>query len=199
MIALADITKAFRNASESDREEFLNVLIPAFEAKVTKIVNTVLEETFDAMLATTGLRPIKRIAELEQVTGIVDYSDGEQREPTIPERIQKLEDKIGNMKVGATENPSVEIKLKSKTGRRAMALIKALMKSKKGHLTRSMIREVLSNEKDEDLGDARITEDASNPRRDIIDAINTAKNLCSKVVPDQKGYGRHEWRLVLKS
>lgn len=199
MIALADITQAFRNASESDREEFLSVLIPAFEAKVTKIVNTVLEETFDAMLATTGLRPIKRIAELEQVTGIVDYSDGEQREPTIPERIQKLEDKIDNMKVGATENPSVEIKLKSKTGRRAMALIKALMKSKKGHLTRSMIREVLSNEKDEDLGDARITEDASNPRRDIIDAINTAKNLCSSVVPDQKGYGRHEWRLVLKS
>jgi hypothetical protein len=123
----------------------------------------------------------------------------DEEDVTIPQQIQAIESRLDNVNIGATENSSVEIKLKSKTGRRAMTLIKALMASKKGHLTRSQIRDALSNEKDEELGDARITEDSSNPRRDIIDAINTAKKLCSKVLPDKKGYGRHEWRLVLKS
>jgi hypothetical protein len=172
-----------------------------FRVKITSIVETVLQNSFDARLVTSELRPIKRIAELEQTVGLEDYSedDDEFREPNIPDRIQTLEEKIKHHIIGATENPAIQIKLKSKTGKRAMALIKALTKSGKGHLTRTKIREVLSDEKDEDLGDARITENSSNPRRDIIDAINEAKKLCSSVVPDKKGYGRHEWRLVLKS
>lgn len=200
MITLSDITQAFRNASESDREDFLNVLIPAFEAKVIKIVETVLNESFDQRLANSEFHPVQRVFELETVTGLNNFNrsdeEGEDEGPTVLSRIQKLEDKLNNMTIGATEKSSVEIKLKSKTGKRAMALIKALTASKKRHLTRSQIKEVLS---DEELGDARLTENASNPRRVIIDAINEAKILCSKVIPDQKKYGRHEWRLRLES
>jgi len=203
MITLSDLTQAFKNASESDREDFLNVLIPAFEAKVTKIIETVLNESFDQKLANSDFHPIQRVFELETITGLNNFKssdeEDEDKEPTVLSRIHTLEDKLDNIKAGTAEKSSVEIKLKSKTGRRAMALIKALMASKKGHLTRSQIRDTLSDEKDEELGDARITDDSSNPRRDIIDAINTAKKLCSKVMPDKKGYGRHEWRLVLRS
>lgn len=204
MIALSDFTQAYNLASEAEKDEFVNAIMPkvekthAFESRVQSIVETVLNVSFDARLAMSELRPIKRLAELEQTVGLEDYSgdDDEYREPNIPERLQTLEDKIKHPIIGTTENPTVEIIQKTKTGKRAMRLIKSLVASGKGHLTRTQIKKVLS---DEELGDARITEKTSNPRQVIIDAINEAKKLCPSVVPDQKGYGRHEWRLTLRS
>lgn len=160
-------------------------------------VQSFLNLFVDNRLVTSDMNILKRLGNIERVLGLNDMADEE--DVTIPQQIEALETKLDHVNIGATEKSSIEIKLKSKTGRRAMALIKALMASKKGHLTRSQIKDTLSNEKDEELGDARITKDSSNPRRDIIDAINTAKKLCSKVLPDKKGHGRHEWRLVLKS
>ncbi len=206
MITASDIIQALKLASESEKEEIANALIPivekthAFEERVTEIVEKVLDITFEGKLAHSKFQPVQRIYEIETFVGTEGFNSTENEEdeniPSLADRIQTLEEKIDNVKVGASENPSVEIKLKSKTGKRAMALIKALMASKKGHLTRTQIRDVLSNE---ELGDARITEKSSNPRRVIIDAINEAKTICSKVIPDQKNYGRHEWRLRLES
>jgi hypothetical protein len=193
-----------------ENEEFRADMKAALFPDVEEIIETKIKESytspeFEAALD-TGLSTLdifrnvpRRVKELEVAVGIRECDPDEIKDYAVPVRIKTLEDKLDNMKVGTSEKPAVEIKLKSKTGRRAMALIKALMDSKKGHLTRSQIKATLSNEKDEELGDARITEDSSNPRRDIIDAINTAKKLCSKVLPDKKGYGRHEWRLVLRS
>lgn len=162
---------------------------------VKPVLKNELDESFDARLATSELRPIKRLAELELVTGLDDYYDDEAHEPTIPDRIENLENKLSSLEYRPSESPAIEIKQKTKTGKRAMHLIKALMDSGKDHLTRSQIREALS---DETLEDARLTPETSNPRRVIIDALNEAGKLCSKVIPDQKGYGRHEWRLLLK-
>jgi hypothetical protein len=51
----------------------------------------------EKVLLTSELKPIKRIAELETVTGTNDFSDFEEEdhEPTIPEQIALLEEKIG--------------------------------------------------------------------------------------------------------
>ena len=157
-------------------------------------VQSFLNLFVDNHLVSSEMNILKRLGNIERALGLNDMADEE--DVTIPQQIDALESKLDNVAIGATENPSLEIKQKTKTGKRAMALIKALTASKKRHLTRSQIKEVLS---DEQLGDARLTENASNPRRVIIDAINEAKILCSKVVPDQKGYGRHEWRVRLES
>lgn len=167
-----------------------------YRSEVKTVLREELNESFDARLATSELKPIKRIAELELITGLDNYYDDEEHEPTLPERILDFEKKIDNLELRPSESPAIEIKPKTKTGKRAMHLIKALMDSGKDHLTRSQIKELLS---DETLEDARLTPETSNPRRVIIDALNEASKLCSKVIPDQKGYGRHEWRLLLRS
>jgi hypothetical protein len=165
-------------------------------AHVKPVLKEELEVSFDAHLVTSELKPIKRIAELEQATGLDDFYDDEEHEPSLSEKIQDLENKLSNLEYRPSESPAIEIKQKTKTGKRAMHLIKALIDSGKDHLTRSQIREVLS---DETLEDARLTSETSNPRRVIIDALNEAGKLCAKVIPDKKGYGRHEWRLLLRS
>lgn len=189
--------------NEEFREDMKAALFPDVEEIIeVKIKESYTSPDFEAALD-TGLSTLdifrnipRRVKELEVAVGIRECDPDEIKDYAVPVRIQTLEDKLNNMTIGATEKSSIEIKLKSKTGKRAMALIKALTASKKRHLTRSQIKEVLS---DENLGDARLTEDSSNPRRVIIDAINEAKILCSKVIPDQKKYGRHEWRLRLES
>jgi hypothetical protein len=157
-------------------------------------VQSFLKLFFDNCMATSEMKVLKRLGDVERVLGLNDME--EEGIPTIPERIEDIKEKLENVNSQPSENPSVEIKPKTKTGKRAVQLIKALMGSGKDHLTRSQIREVLS---DETLEDARLTPETSNPRRVIIDALNEAGKLCSKVIPDQKGYGRHEWRLLLRS
>ena len=75
-------------------QEFIDLISPrlinssVFEEKVTAIVEKVL--------LTSELRPIKRIAELETVTGLNDYSDLEEEddhEPSIPEGYNRLRKK----------------------------------------------------------------------------------------------------------
>ena len=68
---------------------------PEYRAEIKKVVNEELDNSFDTHLATSELRPIKRIAELETVTGLNDFSDfEEEHEPTIPEQISLLEEKL---------------------------------------------------------------------------------------------------------
>jgi hypothetical protein len=55
---------------------------------------------FDSMLIKSELKPIKRIAELEAVTGLNDYSDFEEDEahdPTIPEKINRLDEILSQL------------------------------------------------------------------------------------------------------
>lgn len=180
-------TESINSLVSPEVTQFLNLLK---HPEVQSFLNLFV----DNHLVSSEMNILKRLGNIERALGLNDMADEE--DVTIPQQIDALESKLDNVAIGATENPSLEIKQKTKTGKRAMALIKALTASKKRHLTRSQIKEVLS---DEQLGDARLTENASNPRRVIIDAINEAKILCSKVVPDQKGYGRHEWRVRLES
>lgn len=54
-----------------------------------------IKTCFNECLLTSELKPIKRIAELETVTGLTDYSDFEEdHAPTLPEKITELKEKI---------------------------------------------------------------------------------------------------------
>jgi hypothetical protein len=164
---------------------------------VKPVLKEELDESFDARLAVSELKPIKRIAELELVTGIEDYYDDEEHESTIPERIEDLIDKLEKIEYMPTEKPTVEFKPDTKTGIRAMHIISKLKASGKNHLTHKEIQSALAGK---DLPEyCRIDEKAKNPRKTIIDVLNEAVSLCSDVFLDQKKAGHREWRIALKS
>ncbi len=96
MISLSDINQAFKNASEPERIEFVDLIAPYMD----KFVNT----SFDARLATSEIRPVQRLAEIETVLGIEDFSyDDEDHEPTIPEQITRLNNMVS--KINTTLKP----------------------------------------------------------------------------------------------
>lgn len=199
MITLSDITQAYRSASKTEREEFINVLIPDFEAKITSIVETVLQDSFDARLAMSELRPIKRLAELEQVTGIEDYSgdDDEFREPNIPERIQTLEDKIQNCSTGLTVSSCIDKIPETKTEIRASLLVDALKASKKDYFSANDIMDFLKCKLPESC---KIGDNVRNLRKVKQDVVSKAAQMFSSIVePNKKKTGHKDIRLVLKS
>ena len=202
MITLSEINQAYRNASEPERQEFIELILPkviespVFEAKVTVIVEKVLKNSFDARLAISELRPIQRIAELELVTGLDNYYEDEDHEPTISERIESLENKLSDLESQPSESSYIEIKPKTKTGTRALHLITKLKASGKNHLTHKEIKSILTEELPEDC---RIDAKSSNPRKMIIDVLKEAETICADIFLDKKAKGHREWRMGLKS
>lgn len=100
MITLSEINEAYRNGTPEEKKEFIELILPEiiknrfFEEKVSIIVEKVL--------LTSELKTIKRIADLENVTGLKDYSDFEEEEghaPTLPEQITVLAEKIEHITV----------------------------------------------------------------------------------------------------
>ncbi len=198
------IISSLLNCSKEERIKAFNLLInhpdtePLFEAKVTAIVEKILNNSFDAHLATSELKPIKRIATVETVLGLndmVDFED-EDRELTIPEKIDALKEEIRHIEFRAPISPQVELKPDTKTGMRALHLITRLRDSGKQHLTHKEIKSILTSDLPEDC---KIDAKCKNPRKTIIDVLNEAVDLCSDVFLDQKKKGHKEWRIVLKS
>jgi hypothetical protein len=98
MISLSDISQAFKNASELERIKFVDLIAPYMD----KFVNT----SFDARLATSEIKPVQRLAEIETVLGIDDFSyDDEDHEPTIPDHITRLYDMVS--KINTTLKPEL--------------------------------------------------------------------------------------------
>lgn len=66
-----------------------------------------VETYFNECLLTSELKPIQRLAEVETVTGLCDYSEFEEdHAPTLPEQIAVLSEKIENITV--TYKPALE-------------------------------------------------------------------------------------------
>ncbi len=65
-----------------------------------------IKTKFNANLATSEIRPIQRLAEIETILGIDDFSyDDEDHESTIPEQITKLNDMVS--KINTTLKPEL--------------------------------------------------------------------------------------------
>jgi hypothetical protein len=99
----------------ADVKQFLSLL---HNPDVCEVLHRIIEN----VLLTSELKPIKRIADLEAITGLNDYSeyDEEQHELTIPEQILMLADRIDNSVI-PTAKETVSIP-DNKTGVRARLL-----------------------------------------------------------------------------
>jgi hypothetical protein len=65
-----------------------------------------IKTKFNANLATSEIRPVQRLAEIETVLGIEDFSyDDEDHEPTIPEQITRLNNMVS--KINTTLKPEL--------------------------------------------------------------------------------------------
>lgn len=107
MITLREINEAFIKASNTDRQEFINLIIPKLvESPIFASIE--FQTAVNTVLLTSELRPIKRIYELENITGLVDYSDYDEkeREPTIIEQISEMKEKINYFESARTIVPA---------------------------------------------------------------------------------------------
>jgi hypothetical protein len=140
---------------------------------------------FDVCLATSELKPIKRIAELETVTGLNDFADfeDEDREPNLQEQIKELSCRID-------ANPQERIKIdlpvipETTLEHKASALIEHLIEKVKPRnnavfMNSNEIFNFLKCELPEDL---RLKEDIRNPRQAKKDILEKAVKLFSNSV-----------------
>ena len=190
------IVSLLLNCSTKERIEAFNLLIshpdtePIFESKVSAIVEKVL--------LTSELKPIKRIAELETVTGLNDFADFEddEREPNIPEKIEALKEEIQNIECKAPVSPTSTLEPTSKTEVRASLLVSELKDSGKNHLTSHEIIHFLKSKLPDNC---KVNEKIQNIRKVKQDVLRAASQMYPNVFLSKKKTGHKEVRLILGS
>lgn len=166
-----------------------------FRAEIKTIVNEELDNSFESRLIMSELRPIKRIAELEEVTGI-EVDDDEEREPNIPDRIQDLEYKISNFEFRPTVSPDIAKTPDTDTEKRAVCLVNALEASEKDYFSARDIMEFLTCK----LPDyCKLDDSIKNVRKVKQDVVRKAAEMFSNVRINKKTTGHKDVRLVLVS
>ena len=167
-----------------------------------------IQTWFDGMLATSKLNLVKRVATIETVTGLDDFSDledEEEHEPTIPERIDILNGKIENLTIS---NPvykePVNIIPETKTEARAAFLIEYLEKEAKeklgqislnGNELKDFIIKIIP-QKNPELA-PKPGQNIRKVKKDMLDKVKDLFGNKIEVVPNK--HGRHETRILLKS
>jgi hypothetical protein len=182
------------------RAFFDNLVNTAVEKKIRESYETAdFKNAVEQVLLTSELKPIKRIAELETVTGRNDFSDLEEEdhEPTIPEQISLLEEKIEAISepMRAPIRETVNIPT-SKTEIRACALVDHLRDTGKDHLTTHEIIHFLKSKLPESC---KINDNIQNIRKVKQDVLNKATSMYPNVFLSKKKTGHREVRLVLSS
>jgi hypothetical protein len=153
---------------------------------------------FDVCLVTSELKPIKRIAELETITGLNDFTDFEddEREPNIPEKIEALKEEIRNIEYKAPVSSTTTLEPTSKTDVRASLLVSEIRDSGKDHLTNHEIIHFLKSK----LPDhCKVSESIQNIRKVKQDVLKAASNMYPDVFLSKKKTGHKEVRLILSS
>ena len=158
-------------------------------------IKTVINEA----LLTSELRPIKRIAELETVTGLNDYSDfdEEEREPSIPEKIDRLAEKVNGIEsrpISMTFSNTVELSPTTKTEVRANLLVEDLKASGKDFLNNNEITNFLKSRLPESCN---VGANVQNIRKIKQDVLRAAKRMFPNVEINKSKNGRKETRLVI--
>src|SRR5674476_823586 len=153
---------------------------------------------FDVCLVTSELKPIKRIAELETVTGLNDFTDfeDEEREPNIPEKIEALKDEIRNIEYKTHVSPTITLEPTSKTEVRASLLVSELKDSGKDHLTSHEIIHFLKSKLPDNC---KVNERIQNIRKVKQDVLKAASNMYPDVFLSKKKTGHKEVRLIIGS
>jgi hypothetical protein len=154
------------------------------------------KNTVDTALLTSELKPIKRISELEKVTGIYSYEEFEEHDPTLPEKIDVLEEKIQNIEFRPTIRLDVEIKNpETKTEERAFLLVEELKSSGKEYFSS---HEIISFLKSKLPDSCKLDEKVQNVHKVKSDVLRKAENMFNDVFMNKKKTGHREVRLILK-
>jgi len=193
MISLSDITTAYKNATPEERNEFIDLVLLDF------IKNPEFQNDFNNKLILSPLKPIHRIAELETVTGLNDYSDfkdDEEREPNIPEKIEALKEEIRNIEYKAPVSSTTTLEPTSKTDVRASLLVSEIRDSGKDHFTSHEIIHFLKSKLPDNC---KVSESIQNIRKVKQDVLKAACNLYPDVFMSKKKTGHKEVRLILSS
>ena len=163
-------------------EQFIELLKnPRVQVFLDKIIDNRVAQKFDSMLATSELKPVKRIGELEKVTGIYQFEEFEEHDETIPEKIKELSERLEHPCDKSIELPVVpETTLEHK----ACAIVEHLKEKVKPRndaifMNSNEIIKFLKCELPEDL---RLKEDIRNPRQAKKDILEKAIKLFSNSV-----------------
>lgn len=197
MLTLKDITKMYKQSNKADRKEFFDAIIddlftfPAFEERLGIRIE-------DALL-TSELKPIKRIADLENITGLNDFSDfeDEDREPTLPERISLLEEKLPELQgspVKLSDNTPT-----CKTEIRAFKLVERLKKARENAGNKFLSSAEIIGFLKSGIDDALRVKEGQNVRQIKKEVLEKAARMFPEVFVSQKTTGRKDLRLVLKT
>ena len=150
------------------------------------------------VLLTSELKPIKRIAELETVTGLNDFTDfeDEEREPNIPEKMEALKEEIHNIEYKAPVNSTTTLEPTSKTNVRASLLVSEIRNSGKDHFTN---HEIINFLKSKLPDNCKVNDTIQNIRKVKQDVLKAASNMYPDVFLSKKKTGHKEVRLILSS
>src|SRR5665647_198460 len=150
------------------------------------------------VLLTSELKPIKRIAELETVTGLNDFTDfeDEEREPNIPEKMEALKEEIHNIEYKAPVSSTTTLEPTSKTNVRASLLVSEIRDSGKDHFTGHEIIHFLKSKLPDNC---KVNDTIQNIRKVKQDVLKAASNMYPDVFLSKKKTGHKEVRLILSS
>jgi len=153
---------------------------------------------FDVCLATSELKPIKRIADLETITGLNDFADfkDDKREPNIPEKIEALKKEIQNIEYKTPVSSTTILEPNSKTEVRASLLVNELRDSGKDHFAN---HEIINFLKSKLPDNCKVNETIQNIRKVKQDVLKAASNMYPDVFLSKKKTGHKEVRLILGS
>jgi hypothetical protein len=202
MITLSDINTAYKNATQEEKRKFLELILPDINK------NPYFHTLFDTRLVISELKPIKRIAELETDLGRTDPDFlPEDREPTIPEQITELKERIENIESGnvisVTYKEPGNIIPETKTEARAVFLVQYLEKEVKERngelfLNNRELKEFFTRIVPEKNPDCEVKE-GQNLRKIKKDVLTKVKKLFGNKIDIVKNkHGRHETLIRLK-
>jgi hypothetical protein len=148
----------------------------------------------DNAIATSELQILKRLAVVEQVLGLDDYGLDEKAVPTLPQRIEQIEEKVNSTDFKPPAEP--EIQPTTKTEERAVSLVDHLKETGKDHLTAPEIFTFLKCKLPDNC---KINENIQNIRKVKQDVLNKAASMYPNVFLSKKNTGHREVRLILAS
>ena len=197
---LSEFSEAYRNATPEEKREFVELILPEL------VKNPELNNHLDNRMIISDLKPIKRISELEKITGLFDFEEEEDHDPTIPEKLSILSEKIENITTSnhIVYKEPVNIIPETKTEARAAFLIEYLeneVKEKLGQISlngnelKDFIIKIIP-QKNPELA-PKPGQNIRKVKKDMLDKVKDLFGNKIEVVPNK--HGRHETRILLKS
>jgi len=159
-------------------------------------IQSFLKVFVDNAIATSELRILKRLAAVEQVLGLDDYGLEDTEAPTLPQRIERIEEKVNDSRTNFKPPAEPEIQPTTKTEKRAVSLVDHLKKTGKDHLTSP---EIFSFLKCKLPDNCKINENIQNIRKVKQDVLKKAAAMYPNVFLSKKNTGHREVRLILAS